>query len=136
MLSLRGIAKTKRPRLRLVRSLYKRFRAENTREARGLRLLREWLSPNQRAQFDARGYFEVTGCDSGRRYRVYRGTMSNVYELDELGRPRMGWCFVPLGNLVAGDVMLAQKLALETSEYAALAAANRLLPNRTFYANC
>jgi hypothetical protein len=25
----------------------------------------------------------------------------------------MGWCFVPSGHLVAGDVMLAQKIALE-----------------------
>jgi hypothetical protein len=39
----------------------------------------------------------------------------------------MGWCFVPEGSLVAGDVMLAQKIALETSEYAALAVARRFL---------
>jgi hypothetical protein len=37
----------------------------------------------------------------------------------------MGWCFVPEGGLVAGDVMLAQKIALETNERAALAVANR-----------
>jgi hypothetical protein len=35
------------------------------------------------------------------------------------------WCFVPEGNLVAGDVMLAQKIALETNERAALAVAYR-----------
>ena len=36
--------------------------------------------------------------------------------------------FMPLGQLVAGDVMLAQKIALETNESAALAVANRFLP--------
>ena len=37
----------------------------------------------------------------------------------------MGWCFVPLGYLVPGDVMLAQKIALETDEVAAVSVANR-----------
>lgn len=115
-------------RLREVRTLYRRFRAENTREVRGLRLLREWLSPIERAQLDAFGYFEVTGSDTGRRYRIHKGSTANVYELDGVGCPKMGWCFMPSGNLVAGDVMLAQKIALETSENSALAVANRLLP--------
>jgi hypothetical protein len=44
--------------------------------------------------------------------------------LDDAGRPVMGWCFVPSGHLVAGDVMLAQKIASETNERAALAVAN------------
>jgi hypothetical protein len=39
----------------------------------------------------------------------------------------MGWCFVPKGSLVTGDVMLAQKIALETFECRALAVANRCL---------
>jgi hypothetical protein len=32
------------------------------REARGLELLKEWLSSEQFAQYDAKSYFEVTGC--------------------------------------------------------------------------
>jgi hypothetical protein len=40
------------------------------REARGLELLKEWLSPEQFAQYDAKSYFEVTGCHSGKRYRI------------------------------------------------------------------
>jgi hypothetical protein len=94
-------------------------------EARGLTLLREWLSPEQRAQFDAERYFDVIGCHSGKRYRIRYGTSANVDELDDAGVPRMGWCFVPNAYLVAGDVMLAQKIALETNERAALAVANR-----------
>jgi hypothetical protein len=49
----------------------------------------------------------------------------NIHELDGAGRPRVGWCFAPEGHLVAGDVMLAQKIALETDERGALAVANR-----------
>jgi hypothetical protein len=49
----------------------------------------------------------------------------NIYEVGT-GRPRVAiWCFGPVGHLPLGDVMLAQKLALETDEQAALAVANR-----------
>jgi hypothetical protein len=36
---------------------------------------------------------------------------------------RLGLCFLPIGDLPIGDVMLAQKTALETSESSALAVA-------------
>jgi hypothetical protein len=98
---------------------------EDLREARGVTLLRQWLSPEQQAQFDSSKCFDVVGCDSERRYRIRHGTGTNVHELDDAGRPVVGWCFVPSGHLVAGDVMLAQKVALETNERAALAVANR-----------
>ena len=49
----------------------------------------------------------------------------NIHELDGAGRPRVGWCFAPKGHLVAGDVMLAQKIALEIDERGALTVANR-----------
>ena len=102
----------------------------DTREARGLRLLREWLSPEQLAEYDENGYFEVIGCDSGSRYRIHHGTAMNVYELDRAGRARAGWCFIPKACLVAGDVMLAQKIALETDERGALAIANNFTVGR------
>lgn len=101
---------------------------ENTREARGMRLLRDWLSPHQREQFDAKGYFDVIGCDTGRRYRIYHGAAMNVHQLDEGDRLITGWCFVPHGSLVAGDVMLAQKIALETFECGVLSVAKRFVP--------
>ena len=94
-------------------------------EARGLELLKEWLSPEQFAQYDAKCYFEVTGCHSGKRYRISHGTAMNIYELDGAGHPCVGLCFAPQGYLVAGDVMLAQKIALETDERRALTVANR-----------
>ena len=115
-----------------VRKLYRNFFAENTKEARGRRLLREWLSQDQRAQFDDKDYFEVVGCDSRRRYRIYNRmtlrNMTNVYEIDDAGRPIVGWCFLPAGRLVAADIMLAQKIALETNEHNALAVANGFAP--------
>ena len=52
---------------RNVLTLRERYRAMmDAREARGITLLREWLSPMQRAQFDATKYFDVVGCDTGR----------------------------------------------------------------------
>jgi hypothetical protein len=88
-------------------------------------LLHDWLSPEQQAQLEASGYFDVVGCDTGRRYRISRRSGTNIQEIDETGTPTLGLCFLPEGSLVMGDVMLAQKLALETNEFAALAVANR-----------
>jgi len=116
-----------RSRLRVLRGLSMIFSRENNCGARGLRLLRNWLSSEQRVQLDAKRYFDVIGCDSGKRYRIHYGIMSNVHEIDAAGWPKVGWCFVPVGQLVAGDIMLAQKIALETNEFGALATANRFL---------
>ena len=79
-------------------------------------------------KFDDKGTFEVVGCNSGKRYRIYRGAAQNVFEIDDAGQPKVCLCFMPSGELVAGDVMLAQKIALETNENGALAVANRFLP--------
>jgi len=117
-----------RTRLRALRELYRSFVGENTPEARARRLLCEWLSSEQRAQFERHRYFDVVGCDTGRRYRIHYGTAANVHEIDESGAAGMGWCFLPSGYLVPGDVMLAQKIALETGENVALAVANRFPP--------
>jgi hypothetical protein len=110
-------------RMHALFNLYESFFKENDAEARGKRLLGEWLSPEQRAQFDAHGYFEVVGCHTGTRYRIRYGSSANIEELDKQGRPAIGLCFVPIGQLVPGDVMLAQKIALETNEKAAIAVA-------------
>ena len=120
-----------RPALNLIRALQgaqsrRRARFEN-RAIRGLTLMREWLSTHERRQLDSYDYFEVVGCDSGKSYRIQHGVCQNVLELDADGRPRMGWCFIPEGNLVPGDVMLAQKIALETDEWGALAIAKQFL---------
>lgn len=118
-----------RSRMKAARALFIRHGAEGTAEGRSLRLLREWLSPAQREQFVRKGYFEVIGSDSGMRYRIHAGASVNVCELDETGRRQVGLCFMPIGTLPIGDVMLAQKIALETCEDEVLSLARRFAPN-------
>jgi hypothetical protein len=121
---------------RRVQALREWYRTTAAADTRATTLLREWLSPQQRAEFDAEGYFDVVGCDSGKRYRIHHGTSMNVHEMDDAGHPKSGWCFVPNRRLAAGDVMLAQKIALETCENSALAVAHRFPPNQmTFRAS-
>lgn len=110
-----------------VRKTY-RVRSESA-AARGYSLLREWLTPEQLVQFEATSTFDVVGCHSGRRYRIHYGTAMNVTEIDAAGDALTGWCFLPSGNLVAGDVMLAQKIALENDEREALSVARRFPVN-------
>jgi hypothetical protein len=71
-----------------------------------------------------KGHFEVTGCHSGKRYRIRSDRQLNVDELDKRDRTVAVWCFGPDGHLPIGDIMLAQKIALETDEYASLEVAN------------
>ena len=117
--------------LRSARADWKRFQEYgflSECEARGLSLLKEWLSPEQLAQYNAHKHFDVTGSYTGKRYRIRHGNGMNIYELDCCGRPIAGWCFVPKDDLVAGDVMLAQKIALETNERIALLVAKSFPP--------
>jgi hypothetical protein len=54
----------------------------------------------------------------------------NVTQIDSRGNVEEGLCFVPNEPLVAGDIMLAQKIALEEDEWSTLAVAKRFSPNR------
>lgn len=119
-------------RIRALRELFAVGPDERECEARALKLLREWLSPAQLAQFNACGYFDVIGRDTGKKYRVHYGSSMNIDELDEYGRPYICYCLVTDIALAPGDVMLAQKIALETGELAALAVANKFTPRRRF----
>jgi len=97
-------------------------------QARANALLKQWLSPTQRAQYEREQHFDVTGSASGIRYRIHHGAQFNVEELDADGYGVAALCFTPEGALAVGDVMLAQKIALETDEVAALAVANWIGP--------
>jgi hypothetical protein len=48
----------------------------------------------------------------------------NVYQFDADGCTVAQWCFAPEGGLCIGDILLAQKIALETMEREVLAIAN------------
>jgi hypothetical protein len=100
------------------------IRARRPAEKRGIALLRSWLTPEQVAQWDLRQDFDVVGCDTGTRYRITCGSSMNIHQLDSAGRTVAQWCFAPEGKLVIGDVLLAQKIALETMERRVLELAN------------
>src|SRR3954470_13612019 len=102
-----------------------------TAEEKGVALLKQWLSAAQLAQYEKYGYFEVMGGDSGKHYRIRPSLQMNVDELDEGGLRTVSYCFGPEGELPIGDVMLAQKIALENNEHAALALANRGNPHQS-----
>ena len=89
-----------------------------------LQLLVRNLSRAQREQFARHRYFEVVGSESGARYRIRYGQMLNVDRLDVNGSRVLALCFVPRGYLPVGDIMLAQKIALELFESDALRVAH------------
>ncbi|MCA6124794.1 hypothetical protein J6500_23275 [Bradyrhizobium sp. WSM 1704] len=129
--TLRGLSGVLRATLAAIRD---RWQAYERTEARALALMSAWLSPEQRSQFVKYHRFDVIGSESGKRYRICYGTSTNVYEMDGSDRVVVGWCFRPAGSLAAGDVMLAQKIALETDERATLMVARPFpssLPPRT-----
>jgi len=104
----------------------------NEAQAKGLALLNAHLTPEQQQMLRDKRYFEVTGGESGKRYRINYGRQMNIHELNDKGEAVMGWCFVPQGFLVEGDCMLAQKTALELCEGKALKVANRFSPRAGF----
>ena len=94
-------------------------------EVRASALLRRHCSREQRVTFASRGYFDVVS-SGGRRYRITEGTCQNVYSLvaceDGTWYPLQCFCLVaPV--LPIGDLLLAQKLLLETDEQRFLAEA-------------
>jgi hypothetical protein len=102
----------------------RRSQARKPAEERGFALLQAWLDPEQAEQWASQRAFEVLGCDTGTRYRITSGTAMNVHQLDQTGRTVARWCFLPEDDLVMGDILLAQKIALETMERQVLKLAN------------
>ena len=77
-------------------------------------LLERALTPQQRRDLFTRGYF----CVKGKRftYRIREGHSGNVDALDSRGYVISRFCAYPLGRVPVYDVMLAQKLWIETDE--------------------
>lgn len=115
---------SKTVRRRLMPTPFDRVRQAEA-EAKGLQLLMENLSDAQRRQYRTQGCFDVVGCRTGKRYRIFHGMSGNVRELTDAGKLGVGRCFVPKGDLVACDCMLAQKIALENYEHEALLKSRR-----------
>lgn len=87
-------------------------------------ILREHLTPAQRRSLDERGWFRVES-EQGNLYRIERGMSGNVKAIDRRGRATARFCIHPTDGSPSPDVMLAQKLLLETDEAAFLRIANR-----------
>jgi serine/threonine protein kinase len=77
-------------------------------------LLLRFLDPREKDQYLRTGGFTVDA-PSGRRYLITHGVAANVYGVDRSGRRLRRYCIFPRG-VPAGDVMLAQRLALLTDE--------------------
>jgi hypothetical protein len=103
---------------------YRRPRPRTHAEKRAVALLLSWLTPEQEKQWQARSEFDVIGGDTGRRYRITYRAVMNVHELDPDGQSVKHGCFAPEDGLAVGEVLLAQKIALETMETKALTIAN------------
>lgn len=81
-------------------------------------LLRTFLSPAQREDLDKKNCFYITvdGKDGKtERYRIDRGSHGNVKQVDDRGSIIRSFCIQPDG-VPNGDVLLTQKLWLESSE--------------------
>jgi hypothetical protein len=108
----------------LLRAFFSIFEHESPGQ-KGIKLLRDHLTAAQLKQHDELRYFDVIGCDTGHRYRIYHADSMNIDEFDGNGICINRWCFLPKGGLTRGDVLLAQKIALELFELDARAIANK-----------
>lgn len=79
---------------------------------RSLDLLREFLNEDQKVELTASGRFHVRGLD-GHLYLIKMGHGHNVFRIEQ-GVPTMEYCLVAQGRVPVYDLMLTQKLLLET----------------------
>jgi hypothetical protein len=114
--------------LTVLAGLFKPSDSRRVVEQRALDLLDSRLSPIQREQFHSVERFEVIGGETGTRYVIRNISTINIDQLNSDGERVKRWCFGPHGNLATGDVLLAQKLALECCESQALSRAQSYAP--------
>lgn len=98
-------------------------RLRDEAHARAEKLLLELLTPQQKVELQRRNYFHVRV--GATRYRITRGVAGNVLEVDNRSRIRFRFCAHPNENVPVPDVMLAQKLLIETEPERFFSLANR-----------
>ena len=91
---------------------------------KSIALLKSWLNPAQLEQYESNGSFDVTGSDGG-HYRIGPPSPFNIRVIEPEGHCGSAYCVVPKDISAAGDIQLAQKIALENDEEATIRAANR-----------
>lgn len=96
-------------------------------EQRARSLLLSLLNADQRAEFEASGFFYLTGGSSGERYRIRADSAVNIDVFAPDGSIRFHLCARPAGNIPMYDVMAGQLLYLQdaSTEACFLAQANR-----------
>lgn len=99
----------RRTREKLVQEAIQKGRAEQKAHS----LLLSLLNKEQRYEFQAYGYFHVTGGGSGNRYRIRVDSAVNIDVLGENGTVRYHLCARPAGNIPMFDVMAGQLLYLQ-----------------------
>ncbi len=109
-------------RIRMEELARERKRKVKEAEEKALQLLLENLTENQAEIFKLIGAIPVE-CQSGRKYHIRKGISGNVHELNEKGETARRLCFHPTDCPVY-DVMLVQKLMLESCEEDARKIAN------------
>jgi type IV secretory pathway VirB10-like protein len=101
--------------------------AERKREVarkKAEKLLRESLDKKQREQFNKTKWFFVVS-ESGKRYRIRRGWVGNVDEINQDDMVVATYCIHPQMHVPIEDSMLIQKLMLEADESRFKQVANR-----------
>lgn len=93
-------------------------------EKKAKALLTSKLDKKQLSDFKEKESFVVTGSNGG-RYLITKGISGNVCAITKRGKEKARYCFHPVGDLPVYDVMLSQKLMLETKEKEAIEVANK-----------
>lgn len=116
--------KAERERQRVAAAEQSRIREEQRKlkSANARKLLLEALHDSQRQELERDGYFHVETRDGTRRYRL-APSRPPIRVHGEDGR-RWSYCIHPEYGYPAEDVVLAQKLLLESDEAAFLSIAN------------
>lgn len=92
-------------------------------DARAEKLLLEWLAHEEAERYRRAGYFYVMS-ESGKKYKIKKGSHGNVYLIDpETEKEKVSYCVQP-GGVPVGDVNLSQALFLKHAEADFLKAAN------------
>jgi hypothetical protein len=92
-------------------------------EERAKALLYMCLTEEQRTMLETQNKFRVVS-NKGNIFEIRRGRMHNIFRLDMQGNIIEEWCVLPPGNLPIYDVLLAQKVSLESDEDDTYARAN------------
>lgn len=92
-------------------------------ERRARDLLLSCLTEEQRRTLERSDCFRCVS-DLGEIFEITKRRVHGVFKLDARGIRTQEWCVTPFGEFPLYDVMLAQKLALETDSRALAARAN------------